>query len=67
MVTMRDMIKMAIAPSTGWGRLTCLYKSHQMLPLLRAPFQRKTPEIMRASRTNSLMNVEKIQTLGFEI
>lgn len=54
---------MATEASAEWGRLTCLYNSHQVLQLPWTPFQRKTPETMSASRTRSLINVEMIQIL----
>src|SRR5579863_2380141 len=45
------------------GRLTCLYRSHQVPLIARGPFQRKTPESMSASRIRSLMNVEMVLIL----
>ena len=59
MVSMSKKIKEA----TERGRLTCLYRSHQVPLAARGPFQRKIPESMSTSRIRSLTNVEMVLIL----
>ena len=68
MIDMSNMvIKVASVSSAESGRLTCLYKSHQVWLSSWISFQRKTPEAISRRITRSLINVEGIDTLVFKI
>ena len=61
---MSNEIKEVTVPAAGWGRLTCVYRSHQMPPALsRASFQRKIPKSVSTRRTRSLVIVERTEIL----
>ena len=59
-VSMSDMIKATIAPSTECPLV------YELAYLPATPFQPKTPEFMSMSRTRSLINTEEVKILIFE-